>query len=149
MVKKRWLRIFVLIGLLMLFASSAYAEEPTHGNVSIETLQSSDNNELSTKVSSSSESGEKHGSSLGKELPLWSVLPFVGILLSIAIFPLVLPDFWHHHYGKVAAAWALIFAIPFAIAYRGEAIYEMLHILTMSYFKNLIDFLCIWFYIPL
>ena len=129
MVKKRWAKIFVLIGLLMLFVSSAYAEEPTqHGNVSIETLQSSDNNELSAKASSSSEGGEKHGSSLGKELPLWSVLPFVGILLSIAIFPLALPDFWNHHYGKVTAAWALLFAIPFAIAYRGEAIYEMLHI---------------------
>jgi Na+/H+ antiporter NhaD/arsenite permease-like protein len=138
MAKKRWARIFVFIGLLMLITSSVYAQEPTHGNVSTEILQSSNNNELSTKASPSSEGGEKHGSSLGKELPLWSVLPFVGILLSIAIFPLALPEFWHHHYGKVAAAWALLFAIPFAIAYRGEAIYEMLHIYLIDYIPFII-----------
>ena len=33
---------------------------------------------------------------LGAELPIWSVIPFVGILLSIAIFPLVAEKFWHH-----------------------------------------------------
>ena len=31
---------------------------------------------------------------------IW-VVPFAGILLSIAIFPLVLPEFWHHNFGKV------------------------------------------------
>ena len=45
----------------------------------------------------------------GKQLsPLWGV-PFAGILLSIALMPLLAPCFWHHHYGKVAAAWALAF----------------------------------------
>ena len=34
---------------------------------------------------------------------LWGV-PFAGILLSIAVFPLLAPTFWHHHFGKVAAA---------------------------------------------
>jgi Na+/H+ antiporter NhaD/arsenite permease-like protein len=35
-------------------------------------------------------------------------LPFAGILLSIAAGPLLAPKFWHDHYGKIAAAWALI-----------------------------------------
>ena len=35
--------------------------------------------------------------------------PFAGILLSIALMPLLAPIFWHHHFGKVAAAWALAF----------------------------------------
>lgn len=35
-------------------------------------------------------------------------LPFVGLLLSIALGPLLLPNVWHHHYGKIAAAWALL-----------------------------------------
>jgi len=138
MIKERWARVFVLIGLLMLITSSVYAEEPTHGNASTETLQSCDSQELNADASHSPESGGKHESSLGKNLPLWSVLPFAGILLSIAIFPLVLPEFWHHHYGKIAAAWALIFAIPFAIAYRGEAIYEMLHIYLIDYIPFII-----------
>jgi Na+/H+ antiporter NhaD/arsenite permease-like protein len=45
--------------------------------------------------------------------PLWGV-PFAGILLSIALMPLLTPWFWHHHFGKVAAAWALAFVLPFA-----------------------------------
>ena len=34
-------------------------------------------------------------------------LPFVGLLLSIAIGPLLAPALWHHHYGKIAAVWAI------------------------------------------
>ncbi|MBC6951476.1 sodium:proton antiporter, partial [candidate division KSB1 bacterium] len=32
---------------------------------------------------------------LGASLPLWSGFPFAGILLSIALFPLLAPHFWH------------------------------------------------------
>ena len=35
-------------------------------------------------------------------------LPFAGMLLSIAIFPLVAPHFWEHHQGKIAFAWAAL-----------------------------------------
>lgn len=35
-------------------------------------------------------------------------LPFAGLLLSIALGPLLFPKFWHHHYGKIAAAWSLL-----------------------------------------
>lgn len=35
-------------------------------------------------------------------------LPFAGLLLSIALGPLLVPKFWHRHYGKVAAAWSLL-----------------------------------------
>ena len=37
-------------------------------------------------------------------LGLWWVLPFAGLLLSIAALPQLLPRFWHQHFGKVAAA---------------------------------------------
>ncbi|MDZ7373670.1 MAG: sodium:proton antiporter [candidate division KSB1 bacterium] len=75
---------------------------------------------------------------IGAELPLWSVIPFVGILLSIAIFPLAAPHFWHHHFGKVAAFWALVLAIPFTWAYRGEAVHEILHIYLVDYIPFII-----------
>lgn len=53
----------------------------------------------------------------GRQLTaLWAV-PFAGILLSIALMPLLTPSFWHHHYGKVAAVWALAFFVPFAVAF--------------------------------
>ena len=35
-------------------------------------------------------------------------LPFAGILLSIATGPLLFAKFWHAHYGKIAALWALL-----------------------------------------
>ena len=49
---------------------------------------------------------------LGTLLPAWSALPFAGILLSIALCPLLVPRLWHHHFGKVSALWALAFASP-------------------------------------
>ncbi|MGD8396809.1 MAG: sodium:proton antiporter [Candidatus Eiseniibacteriota bacterium] len=61
------------------------------------------------------------------------MIPFAGILLSIAIFPLVAPHFWHRHFPLVSAGWALIFAIPFVAAYRAEAFHEILHIYLIDY----------------
>jgi Na+/H+ antiporter NhaD/arsenite permease-like protein len=83
-------------------------------------------------------SGEDTAMQLGTELPLWSAIPFVGILLSIAVFPLIAPHFWHHHFPKISAAWALIFAIPFLIVYKGQAVYEILHIYLVDYIPFII-----------
>ncbi len=75
----------------------------------------------------------------GARLPLWWVIPFVGILLSIAIFPLVLDShFLVHHGGKMSLAWALIFAVPYLIAFRGEAFYDILHIYLIDYIPFII-----------
>lgn len=52
--------------------------------------------------------------------PLWAV-PFVGVLLSIALVPLFAPLFWHHHFGKVVAACSLAFLLPFAYAFGPAA----------------------------
>ena len=75
---------------------------------------------------------------IGKVLPLWSVLPFAGILLSIALMPLFLPHFWHHHFPKVSAFWALVFALPFLYAYRSVAFYEIVHIVIIDYIPFII-----------
>ncbi len=42
-------------------------------------------------------------------------LPFVGILLSIATGPLLFANIWHRHYGKIAAAWAMLLIVPMAL----------------------------------
>ena len=70
---------------------------------------------------------------LGEFLPLWSCIPFACMLLSIALFPLVMPEFWHHHFGKVSAFWAASLGVPFLIAYKGLALYEILHIILADY----------------
>lgn len=53
----------------------------------------------------------------GAQLSAFWAIPFAGILLSIALMPLLLPSFWHHHFGKVAAAWSLAFFVPFALVF--------------------------------
>jgi Na+/H+ antiporter NhaD/arsenite permease-like protein len=66
-------------------------------------------------------------------LPLWSAVPFVCILLSIALFPLLAPHFWHHHFPKVSAFWALLFAVPFLLWNPAEASREIIHIVLIDY----------------
>ena len=70
------------------------------------------------------------GSALG---PWWGV-PFAGILLSIALLPLLAPAVWHHHYGKISAGWALAFLLPFAALYGpGLAASNFVHALLAEY----------------
>ncbi len=82
------------------------------------------------------ESGHEPG--LGEKLPLWSALPFAGILLSIAIFPLAAPTVWHHHFGKIAAGWALLLAIPYMAVFKGQAFHDLLHIMLVDYIPFII-----------
>ncbi len=70
---------------------------------------------------------------IGEVLPLWSMLPFAGILLSIAFLPLVASRSWHRHYAWISLAWALAFAVPFVAAYRAEALREIAQIYLVDY----------------
>jgi Na+/H+ antiporter NhaD/arsenite permease-like protein len=64
---------------------------------------------------------------------IWS-LPFAGMLLSIAFYPMFAPVFWHRHFGKIAAAWALAFLVPFAATHGFAATWPMfLHALIDEY----------------
>jgi Na+/H+ antiporter NhaD/arsenite permease-like protein len=78
------------------------------------------------------------GPPLGYTLPVWSVLPFVGMLLSIALFPLFAPHFWHRHYPKVTAFWGIILAVPFLAAYRGLGVDALLHTYLLEYIPFII-----------
>ena len=74
--------------------------------------------------------GAFHGGALS---PLW-VIPFAGILLSIAVAPVTAPSFWHHHFGKASAFWALAFIVPFALHFGPEvALREVVHTLLTEY----------------
>ena len=70
----------------------------------------------------------------GTQLSAWWGLPFAGMLLSIAIMPLAIPHIWHHHFGKIAAAWALAFLLPFAAVFGfGAASGAVVHALLAEY----------------
>ena len=69
---------------------------------------------------------------------LWGV-PFAGLLLSIALVPLLAPIFWHHHFGKITAAWALAFIVPFALVFGpGLAAASFVHALLAEYLPFII-----------
>lgn len=63
----------------------------------------------------------------------WS-LPFAGMLLSIALFPLLAPHFWEHHYGKVAAFWAILMVSALALRVGAQtAIEAVVHTALIEY----------------
>ena len=70
----------------------------------------------------------------GARLSLSWAIPFAGILLSIALMPLLVPSFWHHHFGKVSAAWTLAFFLPFASVFGvGAAGASLVHAMLAEY----------------
>ncbi|MSP48107.1 MAG: sodium:proton antiporter [Alphaproteobacteria bacterium] len=74
-----------------------------------------------------------------RSLGLAWIAPFAGLLLSIAILPLAAPSLWHHHQGKIAAAWSLAFILPFAALHGpGVAFVEVLHTALIEYVPFLI-----------
>ena len=81
----------------------------------------------------------------GTILSIFWVIPFVGILLSIAVMPLLVPHFWHNHFGKVSFFWAVTFIIPFLFI-KGYSItlYEVLHIVLLDYIPFIILLLALF-----
>jgi Na+/H+ antiporter NhaD/arsenite permease-like protein len=81
----------------------------------------------------------------GRLLGLVWVLPFAGLLLSIAICPLAVPDIWHHHYGKIGAVWAAAFLLPFALVHGlALAWYEAAHMILLDYLPFVVLILALY-----
>ena len=81
----------------------------------------------------------------GGDLSILWVVPFAGILLSIAIFPLVASDFWHHNFGKISAFWATLFILPFMLSQGWQiTLYEVLHVGLLEYFPFIILLLALF-----
>ena len=68
----------------------------------------------------------------------WMV-PFIGILLSIAAGPLLIPKIWHRHYGKFAAGWAVLALAPIVLTYgAGAAIAAFVHAMLAEYLSFIV-----------
>ena len=61
-------------------------------------------------------------------LPIWTVLPFVALLLAIAILPLAAPRFWESNRNKavVAGLLALPVAIYLVSAHGAAGVHELI-----------------------
>lgn len=81
----------------------------------------------------------------GSALSLPWATPFAGILLSIAIFPLLAPHFWHRHYGKITALWAMALILPLAMKFGFTTVtYELTHMALLEYFPFIILLLALF-----
>jgi len=69
----------------------------------------------------------------GARLPAWSALPFLGILLSIALSPIVAPRLWHRHYPTVALFWGVLLTGPLLWVFGRAAAHELLHTALAEY----------------
>ena len=82
---------------------------------------------------------------VGESLPLISLFPFIGILLSIAIGPIAAPIFWHKNFGKISAMWASMFIFPFTYYFGAqEAMYNVFHVLLLEYLPFIILLLALY-----
>lgn len=59
-------------------------------------------------------------SEIAKNLQNYWSIPFAGILLSIALFPVLAPHFWEKYYGYISLFWTLLFIIPFSIIHSAS-----------------------------
>jgi len=72
-----------------------------------------------------------------EDFSLYWLIPFIGILLSIAVIPLVNASFWHHHYGKVSAFWGVLFLTLFSIYFTDYTLFYILEV----YLREFIPFI--------
>lgn len=75
---------------------------------------------------------------------LWGV-PFACILLSIALFPILAPGIWHHHFGKITAFWTVLFLAPFiAVFGLGTSAGLVVHAMIAEYIPFIILLLSLY-----
>lgn len=75
----------------------------------------------------------------GARLNVFWAIPFAGLLLSIALMPLMAPVFWHHHFGKISAVWTLAFFLPFSTLFGiSTAGTSLVHALLAEYLPFII-----------
>jgi Na+/H+ antiporter NhaD/arsenite permease-like protein len=70
----------------------------------------------------------------GRELGAMWAVPFVGMLLSIALGPLLFSHAWEHHQGKIAALWAGMAIVPLWWSKGTDvALHELAHTTLLEY----------------
>lgn len=70
----------------------------------------------------------------GASLPLVLAVPFVGMLLSIALGPMLAGKWWHRHYGAATLVWTALSLIGLSVAVGGPAtLAALIHIMALDY----------------
>lgn len=75
-------------------------------------------------------------------MSLFMCIPFMGLILSIALLPLMAPKLWHKHYGKIAFGWLIAGAWGIGHFLSPEtAVRSISHVLVEEY----APFVCVVF----
>ena len=145
--KKAVFQLLLLIFFLAVFCvNTAIATQPKHPEKSsaqsadqIDDLKAHKNHDNTSTPPPKADTHQGAGHvNIGEILPLWSCIPFACMLLSIAVFPLLAPEFWHHHFGKISAFWGLSLALPFLAIYKMDAVHAILHTYIIEYIPFII-----------
>ena len=68
------------------------------------------------------------------QVPVWLCIPFAGLLLCIAVMPLIKAEWWEAHQPHVVLMWILLMIIPFAVVYgAGKATETVLECIVNDY----------------
>ncbi|MBN2433279.1 MAG: sodium:proton antiporter [Acidobacteria bacterium] len=76
--------------------------------------------------------------------PVWAVIPFIGILMSIAVFPLINAHWWEHNFGKISFLWIVIayvlmyFSVPAGIHFLDAFGHDIFHVYLEEYVSFII-----------
>ena len=80
-------------------------------------------------------------------IPVWLCIPFAGLLLSIAVVPLVAGEWWEKHRVHAVIFWSLLFIVPFTALYgpfkASETVLETVFNDYLSFIVMLFGLFCV------
>ncbi|MFR6329301.1 MAG: sodium:proton antiporter [Eisenbergiella sp.] len=72
-------------------------------------------------------------------VPIWLCIPFAGLLLCIAVLPLIKTEWWEEHQPHAVIFWSLLFIVPFALSFSaGTALETVLECIVNDYLTFII-----------
>jgi Na+/H+ antiporter NhaD/arsenite permease-like protein len=76
--------------------------------------------------------------------PVWAVIPFIGILMSIAVFPLINAHWWEHNFGKISFLWIVVayllmyISVPAGTGFMEAFGHDIFHVYLEEYISFII-----------
>ena len=76
--------------------------------------------------------------------PIWA-LPFIGLLISIAVFPLINHHVWEQHQGKIALLWSVLLLVPLLLVTSSvETLAALVHTAFLDYIPFILMLLALF-----
>ena len=103
--------LYLIFLFLIVSPLSTYSQAQDSPETHIADEKTSSDNDHQTAELHNDEHSSEHPAP-----PVWTVIPFILLLLMIATGPLFYEHFWHHHYPKIAVALAVLVVLYYILA---------------------------------